>query len=121
MADNYVKISDYLEALTGGVLVFVLKNFRGEEIHRQIVPKDQLKTTLTESVKTKFLVDSALSSRMVPGQYTLFLYIAIPKTGLPTSPSYVIKPTDYSLFKCLTEQGIGIQVRGGLNNNTIGG
>lgn len=121
MADNYVKISEYLEGLENGVIVFVLHNFRGEEIHRQIVLKEELTITLTESVKALFSVDEALSSRMVPGKYTLYVYIAVPKTNLPVVSNYVLKPTDYSLFKCLTEQGIGIQVRGGANSHTLVG
>ena len=111
--DTYVNFKEYLENMKGAVLLFVVRDFRGSEIARQIVKYDELGMNNQREYTAKFVVDELLSAKMIPGSYTLDIYISVPN-GDVDNPA----PEDYCLTKRLTEAGIKIQVRGGTKEPT---
>ena len=106
--DSYVDFREYLEKTKGAVLLFVLRDFRGQEVNRQMVHYDELEMNNQREYTAKFVVDELLTAKMIPGSYTLDIYLSQPNSD-------VDEPTidDYCLTKRLTEAGIKIQVRGG--------
>ena len=116
-AENYISLSDYLRSTDGSVLLFVLNDARGNEITRQVVTLDQLEQANAKSYTAKFVVDEMLSSIMIPETYTLYLYIALPKSSVSKDN---LTPEDYVFDKCLTEQGIKLRVRGGALGPSVG-
>lgn len=123
--ETYISFKEYLESQPGSVVLFVLCDYRGDEVTRQIVPYEKLEMRKVGEYTAKFTVDELLSAKMHPGNYKLFIYI-----GLPDNDKYnalqvderaePLVPEDYTLNKCLTEQGVNIRVRGGTNQPTIG-
>ena len=111
--DTYVNFKEYLENTKGAVLLFVVRDFRGNEIARQIVRYDELGMNNQREYTAKFVVDELLSAKMIPGSYTLDIYISVPN-GDVDNPA----PEDYCFTKRLTEAGIKIQVRGGTKEPT---
>lgn len=111
--DTYVNFKEYLENTKGAVLLFVVRDFRGNEIARQIVKYDELGMNNQKEYTAKFVVDELLSAKMIPGSYTLDIYISTPAANVD-NPA----PEDYCLTKRLTEAGIKIQVRGGVKEPT---
>lgn len=115
--ENYISLGEYLQSTEGAVLLFVLNDARGNEINRQIVTFEQLQLTTTSSYTAKFVVDELLSATMIPGTYTLYLYIGLPSSTATANP---LTPADYTFDKCLTEQGIKLRVRGGALKPSVG-
>ena len=114
--ETYISFEEYLESQPGSVVLFVLLDYRGKEINRQVVPYTSLEMRKAGEYTAKFVVDDLLTMKMHPGNYKLFLYV-----GLPKDPEEIdIKPEDYTFAKCLTEKGIEIRVRGGLQEPSVG-
>lgn len=111
--ETYISFKEYLDSQPGAVLLFILRDFRGAEFARQVVLANDVIILETGRLKANFIVDERLSARMVPGNYTLYIYVGLPKLATSTSPS------DYEPEKCLTEQGIKIRVRGGLDEPAV--
>lgn len=114
--EAFISFGEYVRSTPGAVLLFVLRDFRGQELNRQVVHYDEFGMTDSKSYTAKFIVDELLSAKMIPGSYTLYMYVGIPKSG-KTEP---LSPEDYTFDKCLTEQGVQIRVRGGLNDPATG-
>ena len=110
-SDTYVNFKEYLESTKGAVLLFVVRDFRGNEIARQIVKYEELGMNNQREYTAKFVVDELLSAKMIPGSYTLDIYLSTPAADID-DPA----PEDYCLTKRLTETGIKIQVRGGMKS-----
>lgn len=118
--ETYISFKEYIESTSGAVLLFVLCDTRGREMNRQVVPYKQLVINSMNKCAAKFIVDEQLSSKMIPGEYKLYLYVGIPSTTAKEAKKEAYAPEDYTLDKCLTEQGVRIRVRGGLNEPSLG-
>lgn len=114
--EAYISFGEYVRSTPGAVLLFVLRDARGKELERQVVTYEQLGMSDSKSYTAKFIVDELLSAKMIPGSYTLYMYVGLPRAGAKTN----LTPADYTFDKCLTEQGIQIRVRGGLNDPVTG-
>ena len=116
--DKYMSFGEYVQNTPGAVLLFVLRDVHDKELERQVVPYSKLGMTTTKSYTARFVVDELLSAKMVPGQYTLYMYVGIPKASAADKEE--LGPDDYTCDRCLTEQGVKIRVRGGLNDPSVG-
>ena len=114
--EAYVSIREYLENTPGAVLLFVLRDTRGQELNRQVVDYDHLSMKDTNTFSAPFVVDELLTAKMVPGIYSLFIYLSLPKSEGSEEPT----PADYNLDKCLTDAGIKIVVQGGAQGPSVG-
>lgn len=102
-SNKYISIVDFLKGSKTKYLRFDMQNFRGEVIDSKIIKADDLIYSNT-CVKAKYPVDDKLSAIMVPERYKLFVYLIdqiINEDG-----------TSKEIYnKCLTENGISIQVK----------
>ena len=114
--DTYLSFVEYMQTVSNAVLLFILCDVRGVEMERQVRTLDDISIDSLNSCSAKFVVDESLTTKMIPGNYTLYMYVGVPKSTA-TSP---YSASDYTLDKCLTEQGIKIRVRGGLNEPSVG-
>lgn len=111
-SEMYIPFQDYLESQPGAVILFVLINFRGTEMSRQIVSLDDVVVSEIGKLRAKFIVGELLAAKLVPGSYWLYLYVGLPKEEA-VADGRPLQPADYTFNKCLTEQGIKILIRGG--------
>lgn len=117
MAENeIVSIREYLESIENSAIIFILRNYSGQTLDSQVITIEDIKIKSLKTISAAFVVDQVLTTKMIPGNYRLFVYIAIPKEEI-TSPT---KVQDYILDKCLTEQGIKIRVDGELDSPSVG-
>ncbi|MCM1322817.1 MAG: hypothetical protein NC218_01390 [Acetobacter sp.] len=116
--EAYMSFGEYVQNTPGAVLLFVLRDVKDKELERQVVPYDKLGMTTNRSYTAKFVVDELLTAKMVPGQYTLYMYVGLPKSDAKDKEE--LSPYDYACDLCLTEQGVKIRVRGGLNDPSLG-
>ena len=116
--DRYMSFGEYIQNTPGAVLLFVLRDVHDKEVDRQVVSYENLGMTTTRTYTARFVVDELLTAKMVPGQYTLYMYIGVPKSA--SKEKEELTPDDYTYDRCLTEQGVKIRVRGGLNDPSVG-
>ena len=116
--DRYMSFGEYIQNTPGAVLLFVLRDVHDKELDRQVVSYENLGMTTTRTYTARFVVDELLTAKMVPGQYTLYMYIGVPKSA--SKEKEELPPDDYTYDRCLTEQGVKIRVRGGLNDPSVG-
>lgn len=101
--DTYVPISDFMRDSNKQV-VFSLRDFRGNEIWKQVSKVKDMIITDTE-VKVYFRISEDLSAIMVPNRYKLIIFIT-------EEVQADLGETQEVYNKCLTENGIDIRVRG---------
>ncbi len=116
--ESYMSFEEYIQNTPGAVLLFVLRDVHDKELDRQVVPYSKLGMTSTRSYTAKFVVDELLTAKMIPGSYTLYMYVGIPKSDVKDKEN--LTPQDYNCDRCLTEQGVRLRVRGGLNDPSVG-
>lgn len=117
MSENeVVSIREYLESIENSAIIFILKNYSGETLDSQVITAGDIKVKSTKTITASFVVDQVLTTKMIPGNYRLFVYIAIPKE----EDRVPVRVQDYILDKCLTEQGIKIRVDGELDSPSVG-
>lgn len=115
-SNQAIPLREYLDSIDNSSIVFVLRDFVGNLVNTQMVSSADITIHSSKRLGARFIVDELLTSRMIPGTYKLYAYIAYPKEG--ANAPYLI--ADYVLDKCLTEQGIKIKVNGGLNQPSVG-
>lgn len=114
--DQVLPLREYLLSVPNSVILFVLRDFAGDVLSLQTIPFEELSIRSSTELGAKFVVDELLTSKMIPGMYRLFAYLAYPKAGIEEPESV----EDYVLDICLTEQGIKIKVNGEISNPSVG-